>query len=197
MDLGCKESRDHADIRLSAAVLTIAMVSYLAMATGMGISYVPIKYSGPHAGELHYFREVYWARYVDWLFTTPLLLLSLALLAGLSPADTLITIGADVFMIVTGLLSTIHSSHSNAGERVKWLFYAVSCVGFVVIWWILLSGGLKAAKLRPSKTRGLFHLLGVMTFHLWLAYPIVFALSEGANKISVNAEIIAYGVLDV
>jgi bacteriorhodopsin len=32
---------------------------------------------------------------------------------------------------------------------------------------------------------------------LWTAYPIVFALTEGANKVSVDAEIIAYGVLDV
>lgn len=32
---------------------------------------------------------------------------------------------------------------------------------------------------------------------LWTAYPIVFALAEGTNKISVDAEIIAYAVLDV
>lgn len=36
-----------------------------------------------------------------------------------------------------------------------------------------------------------------MTFVLWAAYPVVFALTEGTNKISVDAEIIAYGVLDV
>lgn len=36
-----------------------------------------------------------------------------------------------------------------------------------------------------------------MTIVLWSAYPIVFGLTEGANKISVDAEIIAYGVLDV
>jgi bacteriorhodopsin len=36
-----------------------------------------------------------------------------------------------------------------------------------------------------------------MTLLLWTAYPIVFGLTEGANKIGVDAEIIAYGVLDV
>ena len=36
-----------------------------------------------------------------------------------------------------------------------------------------------------------------MTIALWTAYPIVFGLTEGSNKISVDAEIIAYGVLDV
>jgi len=32
---------------------------------------------------------------------------------------------------------------------------------------------------------------------LWTAYPIVFGLTEGANRLSVDTEIIAYGVLDV
>jgi bacteriorhodopsin len=54
-----------------------------------------------------------------------------------------------------------------------------------------------AAKERPRKTRGLFTLLSVMTLILWTAYPIVFALGEGTNKISADAEIIAYAVLDV
>jgi bacteriorhodopsin len=36
-----------------------------------------------------------------------------------------------------------------------------------------------------------------MTVILWIGYPIIFALTEGAAKISVDAEVIAYGVLDV
>ena len=37
----------------------------------------------------------------------------------------------------------------------------------------------------------------MLTNSLWTAYPIVWALSEGVNKITVDTEIIAYGVLDV
>lgn len=54
-----------------------------------------------------------------------------------------------------------------------------------------------AASTKPRKTRGLFYLLTFMTIILWTAYPIVFGLTEGANKISIDAEIISYGVLDV
>ena len=32
---------------------------------------------------------------------------------------------------------------------------------------------------------------------LWTAYPVVFGLTEGANKASVDVEIISYAVLDV
>lgn len=182
---------------LSALVLTIAMVSYFAMATGLGISWVPTKYHGHNPHNVHLFRQVYYARYIDWLFTTPLLLVSLGVLAGLSPSSTLIAIFFDVLMIVTGTFAGIRGSHYNEGERYKWGWYTVSCFAFVMIFYVLITGGSVATKNRQSKTRGLFWLLSLMTAVLWTAYPIVWALSEGTNKISVDTEIIAYGVLDV
>ncbi len=52
------------DRRLSAGVLTCAMVSYLVMATGMGISFVPIhgNYGNPDDAMYKFYREVYYAR---------------------------------------------------------------------------------------------------------------------------------------
>lgn len=163
----------------------------------MGVDFVPIHYHNAKASEYVFLRETYYARSIDWLLTTPLLLVSLGVLGGLSPYDTTLAILADIFMIVTGLLSSSVPARWASGERARWGFYAVSCVGFLMIWWILLTGGLKAARSRSSKTRGLFTLLAGMTLLLWTAYPIVFALAEGTNKISVDAEIIAYAVLDV
>jgi bacteriorhodopsin len=45
-------------------VLTCAMVSYLVMATGMGISFVPIhgNYGNPDDAMYKFYREVYYAR---------------------------------------------------------------------------------------------------------------------------------------
>ncbi|WWC63671.1 uncharacterized protein I303_106276 [Kwoniella dejecticola CBS 10117] len=182
---------------ISALVLTIAMISYLAMSTGLGISYIPIHHHGVKGSLHHFARQLYWARYVDWLFTTPLLLLSLASLAGLSPASTLAVILSDVFMIITGLFSAVTPSRWASGERAAWGWFGISTFAFLLIWGILFINGLQAANKRPRSTKGLFTLLAAMTFILWCAYPIVFGLSEGANKISVDAEIIAYGVLDV
>jgi len=182
---------------ISIGVLTTAMLSYLVMATGMGTAFVPIHNHGAKGSVVHLFREVYYARYIDWLITTPLLLLSLALLAGLSPADTVLVIFFDVFMVVTGLLGGLVNARYSTGERARWFYFAISCVAFLGIWWVLISGGAKAAKQRSKKTRGLYFLLSAMTIVLWTAYPIVFALTEGSNKVGVDAEIIAYGILDV
>jgi len=43
-------------------VLTCAMVSYFAMATGLGITYIPTKVEGANPENLHLFRQVYYAR---------------------------------------------------------------------------------------------------------------------------------------
>lgn len=116
-------------------------------------------------------------------------------------------------MIVTGLLGGLTPARWHDGEVARWGFFGVSCAFFLGIWYVLVINGAKgrsisflryvnvsdvvAASLRPRKTRGLFYLLAGMTLALWTAYPIVFGLTEGANKISVDSEIIAYGVLDV
>jgi len=182
---------------LSATVLGIAMISYFAMATGHGVELVTTHWDGKAPEQHHLFRQVYYARYIDWLFTTPLLLVSLAFLGGLSPADGLLAILFDIGMIVTGLLGGLTPARWHDGEVARWGFFAVSCAFFLGIWYVLVINGAKAASLRPRKTRGLFYLLAGMTLALWTAYPIVFGLTEGANKISVDSEIIAYGVLDV
>lgn len=57
--------------RLSAMVLTIAMVSYFAMATGLGISWIPTKVAGHNPENLHLFRQVYYARTSVSIFRMP------------------------------------------------------------------------------------------------------------------------------
>jgi bacteriorhodopsin len=39
--------------------------------------------------------------------------------------------------------------------------------------------------------------LSLYTIMLWLIYPIIFALGEGAGRISPSAETIAYTILDI
>lgn len=174
------------------------MISYFAMATGQGITYVPTHYDGK-APQLHrVFRQVFYARkstllfgqmiiiaswcaehgplrplpspsasspsissplsvsrplisesaaditgYIDWLLTTPLLLISLAFLAGLSPIDGLLAIFFDVAMIVTGLLGGLTPARWHDGEAARWGFFGVSCVFFLGVWWVLLTNGVK------------------------------------------------------
>jgi len=71
------------------------------MAAGSGYSYclVNVIHHGKDATEL-IFRQIYWARYIDWAITTPLLLIDLTVLAGLPGVEILLAIYADIAMIL-------------------------------------------------------------------------------------------------
>lgn len=137
-------------------------------------------------------RQVFWARYIDWTVTTPLLLLDLAFLAGMNGANILVAVVADVIMIITGLFAAFGKT---SGE--KWGWYAMGCVAYIVIIWQLAVPGRKAVQSKDAKTAKLFTAIAGYTLILWTLYPIVWGIGDGARKWSVDGEIIAYAVLDV
>ena len=89
---------------LHGIVPLIAACSYLAMATGQGLVNLPTD-AAVAAGAATPTRIFYFARYIDWTFTTPLLLLSVgmtAMHAGPKRHGALVgVVLADVMMIVT------------------------------------------------------------------------------------------------
>lgn len=70
-------------------------------------------------------------------------MVSLAFLAGLSPADTVLTILFDIGMIVTGLLAGLTPARWHDGEVARWSFFGVSCAFFLGIFYILIFNGLQ------------------------------------------------------
>jgi bacteriorhodopsin len=44
-------------------------------------------------------------------------------------------------MVVTGLFAGVRGSAYNEGERYKWGWYTISCIAFVLIFYILVQGG--------------------------------------------------------
>jgi bacteriorhodopsin len=175
-------------VTASFFVCAIAACAYLAMATGTGA----IEIAG---------QQVFYARYVDWVVTTPLLLLGL-LTIGLAPLtgggeagrarNGLIgwVIGADVLMIATGLIASLRGDNSD-----KWIWYVISCVFFLLVLWALFSP-VKAhldATMKPLYTK----LLGILTV-LWFIYPVLWVLgTEGTGVLNMTGEILVFAVIDV
>jgi len=181
---------------LTAFITTFAAISYFAMAMGDGISYShnTVKESHKHVPDTtqEVYRQVYWARYVDWSVTTPLLLMDLAFLAGLSGANILVAVVADLIMILTGLFAAFGSSESG-----QWGYYAMACIAYLVVIYQLAVHGRAMAISKDSKTGTFFQAIGAFTLILWTAYPIVWGIADGSRNINVDAEIICYAVLDV
>jgi len=129
-DLAQHHDRRHLVLRHGPSSLALTH-PLIRQATGGGGSIVNAP--GKHAA-----REIYWARYADWLGTTPLLLLDLALLAGLSGVDIVLISIADVGMIVTGVAAALDVRLARAramltsqnGIKSRWGLYTFSCLFF-------------------------------------------------------------------
>ncbi|KAL8837671.1 MAG: hypothetical protein Q9205_007533 [Flavoplaca limonia] len=181
---------------LTAFITTFATLSYYAMAIGDGVgkNKITIKHTQKHFPDTYdvVYREVYWARYVDWSVTTPLLLLDLCFLAGLNGASILVAVVADIIMILTGLFAAF-----TVEESPKWGWYAMACIAYLVVVYQLALNGRATAMQKDNKTATFFAAIGGFTFILWTIYPIIWGIADGSRNINVDSEIIAYAVLDI
>ena len=157
---------------LTAFITTFAAISYFGMAVKDGITYNTIhvveKTAGHFPDVTHtIYREVYWARYVDWSVTTPLLLLDLSLLAGLAGANILVAIVADIIMILTGLFAAF-----TVEEGPKWGWYAMACIAYLVVVYQLGVNGRGVVQNKDAKTATFFSSIAGFTLILWTVYPM-------------------------
>merc|ERR1711924_563284 len=85
-------------------VCLIASLAYLTMATSHG-------YYTRCDG-----RQFYFARYIDWVLTTPLMLHSLVHFAGASDDTFIYMFFMDVLMIVAGLIASSSTAASSGSS---------------------------------------------------------------------------------
>lgn len=175
---------------LAVAVTSIATISYYALARGQ---------ADVTLGN----GSVFFGRYADWLFTTPLLLLSLLVIA--LPAKSSDTnsrekasliggvILADVLMIATGFFADLSS---NSVDKIVW--YTASCLWLAILIFVMYTVVQRKADAVSAQTGKVYsQLLGYLSL-LWVCYPIVWAFgSTGYGVISIETEGALYAILDV
>jgi bacteriorhodopsin len=176
-------------------IAAIAFVNYLAMALGYGVTEVMIN------GEA---RTIYWARYTDWFFTTPLLLIDLGLLAGATRNELATLVGLDAAMIGTGAIATLTGDGAGAiaslgveAQRIVW--WGVS-TGFLLVLLYFLFGSLtdKARNLGGAATSK-FKTLRNLIVVIWLVYPVWWIIgTEGLGVLpGLGVETAGFAVLDL
>jgi bacteriorhodopsin len=172
--------REGMEFPLESLFITLwAAAMYLSMALGQTVT--------PFNDQL-----VFWGRYLDWIVTTPLLLLELGVLAGLRPKLIAGVMGADVFMIVTGAIATLSAAPVN------FIWWFISTGAFLAILWSLLTEFSANAHRRNGKVNSLFSTLRNILIVLWFCYPIVWLLGpEGFYVIGASVETIIYAILDL
>jgi bacteriorhodopsin len=182
---------------IAGFVCLIASLAYLTMATDNGWYR---RCDG---------RQFYFARYIDWLITTPLLLHALCHFSNSPDEIWNFLFFCDIVMIAAGLIAS-----TIAGTE-KWIFFGFSILAFIpVIYYLCLLRGATLDNMLYHPVTGLrsgnvgvwlpyvwwyyqYQFMCDLTVIAWFCYPIIWVLAEGTNKISVTAEVVAYAFLDV
>merc|ERR1712224_269019 len=164
----------------TCGIVGFASVAYLIMALGEG--YILVK-------DGQFFQYV---RYIDWLVTTPLLLLDLAGLAGAGFDDQINLVILDVLMILSGFAGGV--AESDGATLAMWflgmIFYIPIVYDLVTVFPNSAAKVGDAAASAYGKTMWL-------TVMLWTFYPLVYFAAQYKDYLSLSSEILAYCILDV
>jgi len=179
---------------MTMMICLIATLAYLTMTYGYGILMMP-------PNDDWCVRPFYYARYVDWALTTPLMLLEICAVAGASFDAQIWLTGTDFVMIVAGLIGALITGHD------KWFFWISGMLVFMpILWYLQHPNGLKSFITNRRSAEGselndrkaeLYGKVAFITAFFWAGYPLVWVLAEGHGVISVDFECILYTVLDI
>lgn len=171
---------------LAVSITLIATVAYFALATNLGDIV---------RGDV----TVQSARYFDWVLTTPLLLISLLLVAlPNNKAKTRypiigLAVILDVFMIATGYIAEIVTDGS------RWAWFAFSCAAFLGVLYLLFVTAINVSKkVYGKRVAKLYTNLAAFLAVLWFGYPIIWLLgANGYGSVDLRTQNALYAVFDV
>jgi len=172
-------------------ITAIAFANYLAMALGFGLTIIELP-NDPEA-------PIYWARYTDWLFTTPLLLYDLALLAGADRNTITSLVSLDVLMIGTGVVATLSAGSgvvSAGAERLIW--WGISTAFLLVLLYFLFGSLTTKAQQIGGSLESKFTTLRNLILVIWLVYPVWWLIgTEGLAAVGLGVETAGFMMLDL
>ncbi len=118
-------------------------------------------------------QTTYWARYVDWVVSTPLLLVALVLTAthaltrrrrGLVAA----LVGADVLMITSGAFADLAED-----TTVRFSLYGIGWLALMAILGLIWGPLRRVAEQQPPAMAKAFRDVALLLSVLWVGYPLI------------------------
>jgi len=171
---------------LTMMITGLATLAYLSMYTGAGYFWIAEK---GVAGKGREIAPMYYARYLDWITTTPLMIWDVLALAGAPNDDILQCVFIDVLMIAFGCVG------AQTPEGQKWYFFIIGMLCYFHVVQTLLKYN-KSMKYGEA-ARALYNKVASMTIVLWSLYPVVWIVAEGLRLISPSLEACCYMIMDV
>ncbi|KAJ5804904.1 Rhodopsin archaeal/bacterial/fungal [Penicillium riverlandense] len=134
-------------------------------------------------------RQMFYAKYINWVVAFPSLALGLGLASGVSWTTIFCNI-AIAWLWVVSYLAAAYTTTSY-----KWGFFAFGTFSWLILAMSTINESREAAALLGIE-RDYLVLAGWVNF-LWVLYPVAFGLTDGGNIIGVTGGFIFFGVLDI
>jgi bacteriorhodopsin len=150
---------------IAALVTFVAAIHYYAMKDTVGTD-------GLASSLANFPTEI---RYIDWLVTTPLLLVKFPALLNLKKgAGSLLArlVIADVIMIVFGYLGETSINAAGGVTTAGVVYYIIGCIAWLYIVYILFTEVTKAAEQAPESIRNGLKVMRYFILIGWAIYPI-------------------------
>lgn len=176
---------------ITAAITMVAAIAYFTMGSNLGLTPIAVEFPRSNPRVHGTYRSIFYVRYIDWVITTPLLLLDLLLTAGMPWPTVLYTLLVDEIMIITGLVGALVVS------SYKWAYFVFGCLALFYVVWTLTWTARKHATALGADVSRTYLTCGCLTVFLWFLYPIAWGLCEGGNVIAPDSEAVFYGILDL
>ena len=157
-------------------------LAYMAMAVGQGKVEV--------AGQI-----AHYARYADWIVTTPLLLLALGLTAMHYMAKDWVMIASlmatQVVVVTTGLIADL-----STAPEIRYLWYLCGVGAFLVVMWGIWGPMRAKTREQGPELSNLYDKLLTYFTVLWIGYPIVWIIGpSGFGLINQDMDTLLFCVL--
>merc|ERR1712070_974661 len=152
---------------VSFVICFIASLAYLTMALGYG--YTTRCCDG---------RQFFYARYVDWTITTPLMLYKIMSYTQMGLHEKQFAYAMDILMVIAGLIGALVCGSD------KWIFFGFSMLAFLPVMALLCGYNNNDEKdLNSTAFYNHYNQIVSLTVVLWSFYPIVWILAEGTGTI--------------
>jgi len=156
---------------LTFFIAAVAACAYYAMWAGLGVEYKTTDTTP---------RVIFWARYLDWIVTTPLILVDLALLSRADTPTIISLVGNDVLMVICGLIGALTVA------PYKYMWWVAGLIFFIIVIIQLLQRLNNAEGYGGEALKG----LSWLTIICWIVYPIVWIVgSEGTGALGLSQEV--------
>jgi len=179
---------------LPIVILTATTVAYFTMASDLGSTPITAEFYGPHhqnqAGEPAT-RAIWYARYIGWTLSLPLVVLEVLLSTGMSATELASALFMAVVFVVSYLVGALVSS------TYKWGYFTIGTAALLYVVSYLVGPAMTAAGAIGTDVRRLHTISATAVSFLLLLYPIAWGLADGGNVIHPDSEMVFYGILDL